>query len=43
LGSGYRDFRNIRVHTFPGSRKPSQIWTAESTAQAATELNDTYC
>lgn len=42
LGSGYRDFRNIRVHTFPGPRKPSQIWTAESTAQAATELNDTY-
>ncbi|SDY18679.1 ThiF family protein [Variovorax sp. YR634] len=42
LGSGYRDFRNIRMHTFPGSRQPSQIWTAESTAQAATELNDTY-
>lgn len=42
LGSGYRDFRNIRLHTFPGSRLPSQIWTAESTVQAATELNDTY-
>lgn len=42
LGSGYRDFRNIRLHTFPGVRQPSQIWTAESTAQAATELNDTY-
>ncbi|MGM3412437.1 hypothetical protein [Ralstonia holmesii] len=42
LGSGYRDFRNIRLHTFPGARLPSQIWTAESTAQAATELNDTY-
>lgn len=42
LGSGYRDFRNIRLHTFPGPRLPSQIWTAESTAQAATELNDTY-
>ncbi len=32
LGSGYRDFRNIRLHTFPGPRLPSQIWTAESTA-----------
>ncbi|NKI93900.1 ThiF family adenylyltransferase [Rhizobacter sp. SG703] len=42
LGSGYRDFRNIRLHTFPGPRLPSQIWTAESTAQAATELNGTY-
>ncbi len=42
LGSGYRDFRNIRLHTFPGVRQSSQIWTAESTVQAATELNDTY-
>lgn len=42
LGSGYRDFRNIRLHTFPGPRLPPQIWKAESTAQAATELNDTY-
>ncbi|KAB2968225.1 hypothetical protein [Zoogloea sp.] len=42
LGSGYRDFRNIRLHTFPGPRLPSQIWTAESTAQAAAELNNTY-
>ncbi len=42
LGSGSRDFRNIRLHTFPGPRQPSQVWAAESTAQAATELNDTY-
>lgn len=42
LGSGYRDFRNIRLHTFPGPRQPSAIWSAESTAQAAVELNDTY-
>lgn len=42
LGSGYRDFCNIRLHTFPGPRLPSQIWTAETTAQAATELNDAY-
>lgn len=42
LGSGYRDFRNIRLHTFPGPRQPSEIWTADSAAQAAVELNDTY-
>ena len=42
LGSGYRDFRNIRLHTFPGQRLPSQIWRAESAAQAEPELNDTY-
>jgi hypothetical protein len=42
LGSGYRDFRNIRLHTFPGSRQPSEIWNAESTVQAAVELNDGY-
>jgi hypothetical protein len=42
LGSGYRDFRNIRLHTFPGPRQPSQVWTADAAAQAAVELNDTY-
>lgn len=42
LGSGYRDFRNIRLHTFPGPRRPSDIWRADSVAQAAVELNDTY-
>jgi hypothetical protein len=42
LGSGYRDFRNIRLHAFPGPRQPSAIWSAESTAQAAVELNGTY-
>lgn len=42
LGSGYRDFRNIRLHTFPGPRRPSEIWTAESAAQASVELNNTY-
>jgi hypothetical protein len=42
LGSGYRDFRNIRLHTFPGPRRPSEIWTAETAAQASVELNDTY-
>ncbi|MFM0298242.1 MULTISPECIES: ThiF family adenylyltransferase [Paraburkholderia] len=42
LGSGYRDFRNIRTHTFPGPRKPSEIWTSGAGAQVAVELNDTY-
>lgn len=42
LGSGHRDFRNIRLHTFPGPRRPSDIWTADSVAQVAVELNDTY-
>lgn len=42
LGSGHRDFRNIRTHTFPGPRKPSEIWTAEAAAQAAVDLNDVY-
>lgn len=42
LGSGYRDFRNIRTHTFPGPRRPSEIWTAADAAQAAVELNDVY-
>ncbi len=42
LGSGYRNFRNIRTHTFPGPRKPSEIWRAEDAAQAAVDLNETY-
>ncbi len=42
LGSGYRDFRNIRLHTFPGPRQPSEVWPAESAAQPAVELNDAY-
>ncbi len=42
LGSGYRDFRNIRTHTFPGSKTPTQIWTADTAVQAGVELSDTY-
>lgn len=26
LGSGSRDFRAIRVHTFPGTRDPRELW-----------------
>jgi len=42
LGSGYRDFRNIRIHTFPGPRPASQIWKAASGVQGKIELNETY-
>lgn len=42
LGSGYRDFHNIRTHSFPGPRKPSAIWTAHAGAVEAVELNDAY-
>ncbi len=42
LGSGYRDFRNIRTHTFPGPRQPSQIWAAEAGAQTGVKLNKAY-
>jgi ThiF family len=42
LGSGYRDFRNIRIHTFPGPKLASDIWSAADAAQKALELNDTY-
>lgn len=42
LGSGYRDFRNIRTHTFPGPRRPCEAWTADAAAQSIVELNDAY-
>lgn len=42
LGSGYRDFRNIRTHSFPGPRKPSEVWPADAAVQSAAELNDAY-
>lgn len=42
LGSGYRNFRDIRTHTFPGPRRPSEIWSAADATQAAVEMNDAY-
>jgi hypothetical protein len=42
LGSGYRDFRNIRTHTFPGPHSPATVWPAEAAAQPAVDLNDVY-
>lgn len=42
LGSGYRDFRNMRLHTFAGNRKPSEVWSADAAAQTAVELSEVY-
>lgn len=42
LGSGYRDFRNIRTHVFPGSKLASDVWTASDAVQRAVELSPTY-
>lgn len=42
LGSGYRDFRNIRLHTFPGHKQASELWPPQADAQKAVELNDAY-
>jgi hypothetical protein len=42
LGSGYRDFRNIRLHTFPGGKRASEVWSASDAAQAPVELNPVY-
>ena len=42
LGSGHRDFRNIRVHTFPGPKNPSEIWAADAGVQSSVELGETY-
>lgn len=42
LGSGYRDFRNFRVHTLPGPRTATSIWTAEDGVQQAVHLSAAY-
>lgn len=42
LGSGYRDFRIIRMHTFPGPKRASELWPPQADAQKAVELNDAY-
>lgn len=42
LGSGYRDFRSIRTHTFPSSQSPAVIWPAAAGAQSAIDLNEAY-
>jgi hypothetical protein len=42
LGSGYRDFRSIRTHMFPGPRAPTDVWSAAAAAQAAVDLGEVY-
>lgn len=42
LGSGYRDFRNIRVHTFPSPKRATELWPPQSDIQGTIELNDAY-
>jgi hypothetical protein len=42
LGSGYRDFRNIRIHVFPGPRRSTEIWSALDSVQHAVELSPVY-
>jgi hypothetical protein len=43
LGRGHRDFRTMRIHSFPGSRSSEEIWTRtdavreDTTQQAAYE------
>lgn len=42
LGSGYTDFRNIRIHTFPGPRKAIEIWSAADSIEKEKVLSPTY-
>lgn len=42
LGSGYRDFRSMRMHTLPGPRPASELWPAPAGSQGAAELNQAY-
>lgn len=36
LGSGAKDFRAIRVHTFPGSKDPRELWKPGDTREILT-------
>lgn len=42
LGSGYRDFRSVRMHTLPGPRPASELWPAQAATQGAAALNAAY-
>lgn len=42
LGSGYRDFRSVRTHVFPGPRPSTEVWTASDAIQRAAELSPVY-
>jgi len=42
LGSGHRDFRNIRSHVFPGPLPSTEVWSAADAVSPAVTLSPTY-
>src|SRR5690606_9123556 len=42
LGSGYRDFRNLRLHTLPGPLPATELWPAQAARQPSTVLHPAY-
>lgn len=37
LGRGHRDFRSMRLHTLPASRKAAEIWRTNGEVQSSAE------
>jgi hypothetical protein len=37
LGSGAKDFRAIRIHTFPGPKDPRELWTLDAQREINTK------
>jgi hypothetical protein len=42
LGHGHRDFRTIRLHSFPGSRSSQEIWRPKDTPRENIAQNPAY-
>ena len=42
LGHGHRDFRTMRIHSFPGSRSSQEIWKPKSTQRENIVENPAY-
>jgi hypothetical protein len=42
LGSGYKDFRTIRLHSFPCPRPAGDVWKAAEASQVAIALPEVY-
>jgi hypothetical protein len=42
LGQGHRDFRTMRIHTFPGSRSSGEIWKRNRTRDEDIVQNPAY-
>lgn len=42
LGRGHRDFRTMRIHSFPGSRPSEEIWPRTSVARDDATLQPAY-